>query len=302
MVGRGRDVLEHPREVAPSVEERLDGRADRRREGLGKVRAPDPLARDELGRADRRVLGADRARVERVGRDAACTATPEGGTGRGDRCPDHDRSPTAHRSGPLPEMTWNVNWPPVPTRWGRDDRVRNGGTRNCNALGRAWAWLRGYPFIQARPRRQGGVRCLNSPSRRAACRNSISPRSAATTSCGPCPRIRMPEVDLSKVDLSGHRQGRGRCRRCREHRSSLAVALAVRRRGPDPRRRGHRGDPVQRDDPGQDRRWFRGPARAGVDDALDRRRPPRLRSGRSRRVRCGPDGADRRHVAVQRET
>ncbi len=59
----------------------------------------------------------------------------------------------------------------------------------------------GILCIQARPRRQGGVRCLNSPSRRAACRNSISPRSAARTSCGPCPRCRMPEVDLPKVDL-----------------------------------------------------------------------------------------------------
>ena len=112
VVGGGRDVLEHPREVAPPVEERLDRRADRRREGLGKVGAADPRAGDELGGPDRGVLGADRVRVERVGRDAACTATPQGGTGRGDRGPDRDRPPTAHRRGPLPEMAWNVNWPP----------------------------------------------------------------------------------------------------------------------------------------------------------------------------------------------
>ena len=69
VVGRGRDVLEHPREVAPAVEERLDRRRDRRREGLGEVGAADARPGDELGRADRRVLGADGVRVERVGRD-----------------------------------------------------------------------------------------------------------------------------------------------------------------------------------------------------------------------------------------
>ena len=112
VVGGGRDVLEHPREVALAVEERLDGRADRRREGLGKVGAADPRAGDELGRADRCVLGADGVRVERIGRDAACAATPERGTRRGDGGSERERPATAHPRGPLPEMAWNVNWPP----------------------------------------------------------------------------------------------------------------------------------------------------------------------------------------------
>jgi hypothetical protein len=188
VVGRRCDVVEHAREVALSVEQRLDRRADGRRERLRKVGAADPRTGDEFGRTDRSVLGADRVGVERVGRHAARTPVPERGTGRGDGCAESDLPPTAHRRGSLPELVWNVMDPLDSTIRGGEDRVRNGGTGYCNALASAWADLGGYPYDPSTTRTKGGLRCLNSPPRRAACRSSISLRSAATTSCGHCPR------------------------------------------------------------------------------------------------------------------
>jgi len=104
VVGRRRDVLEHPREIAPTVEERLDGRADRRRERLGEVGAPDARTGDELRSSDGRVLGADRIRIDRVGRDAHRAPTAERSPGRGNGRDKRDVASAAHPRSPIPEI------------------------------------------------------------------------------------------------------------------------------------------------------------------------------------------------------
>ena len=104
MVGRRRDVLEHPREIASTVEERLDGGADGRRKCLGEVGTADTRTGDELGGSDCRVLGTDRIRIERVGRDAHRTPTAERSPGRCDGGDKRDSASAAHPRSPIPEI------------------------------------------------------------------------------------------------------------------------------------------------------------------------------------------------------
>ena len=96
VVGRGRDVLQHPREVAPAVEQGVDRGRDRRRIGLGQVDAADPRTADDLGGAGRGRLGPDGVRVEWIGRDPRAAAT-EHRPGRGQPGTERDRPTSGHR-------------------------------------------------------------------------------------------------------------------------------------------------------------------------------------------------------------
>ena len=203
VVRRGRDVLEHPREVAMAVEEGVDRGRDRRREGQGEVGAADLRAGDELGGAGRGRLGPDRVRVERVGRDARLA--PAHGA------PSPPRSRPRWRcvrrrliAGPSRRTSsWCIRSPPP-----RLPPMSGGGTpafarSSADTVTRCPVARVGTGRIldgPRRPRTEEDVRCLSSPSRRSARRSSTSPRSTGTRSSARCPSIRMPAVDLTTIE------------------------------------------------------------------------------------------------------
>ena len=101
-VRRRGDVIEHPWEVAPAVEERFDRGGDRGGVGLGEIDPADPRVRDDLGGQSGGAFGLDRIGVEGIARDALLAVAQER-AGRGDTPgPEGDRpSPTHDRADPV---------------------------------------------------------------------------------------------------------------------------------------------------------------------------------------------------------
>ena len=105
MVLRGRDVLEHPREVAAAVEERLDRRGRRRSERHREVVTAESGPTEQLAGDLGSVARGDRIVAGRECDPSLCPTSEHapGRRGRGSDCPDGQHPPASHGPSTFPD-------------------------------------------------------------------------------------------------------------------------------------------------------------------------------------------------------
>ena len=218
VAGRG-DVLEHAREVAAPVQERLDRGRDGRGEVHGQLPAGDDRRREQGPGGVRRVLGADGVRARRVGASGGRRDDAGGPPRRPRRCRPR-ASAGGSSMGPGGAVRRRVaRWTHGPCRVrqrpSRDARVTSRGfTKGRAQARRAYPWPPPHaPHAVPAEEAHDARVCA---SRRSACRNSDLPEMSrndisrviddardqiAEIEMPDLSKVELPKIDLSKIDV-----------------------------------------------------------------------------------------------------